>query len=75
MNVMTVNIQLDEKAAEIYTRASWEEQRKLQMLLGLWLREFDDSSLSLPTLMDQISDNAQERGLTPEILESLLNDE
>jgi hypothetical protein len=74
MNVMTVNIPLDEEAAQIYTRASIEQQRKLQMLLGLWLREFDDSSLSLPELMDQISDRAEERGLTPEILESLLND-
>jgi hypothetical protein len=68
MNVMTVNIELDEEAAEIYNKASAEEQRKLQMLLGLWLREFDDSSLSLSMLMDQISDRAQARGLTPEIL-------
>jgi hypothetical protein len=74
MNMMTVNIELDEKAAQIYTRASAEEQRKLQMLLGLWLREFDDNALSLSMLMDQISDRAEERGLTPEILESLLND-
>ena len=70
MDMMTVAIPLDKQAAQIYTRASTEEQQKLQMLLGLWLREFDDNSLSLPRLMDQISDKAQERGLTPEILES-----
>lgn len=67
---MTVNIELDEEAAKIYYKASADEQRKLQMLLGLWLHELDDSSISLSTLMDQISDKAQARGLTPEILES-----
>jgi hypothetical protein len=47
----------------------------MQVLLSLWLREFGKPTKSLRSLMDVISDKAQKRGLTPEILEALLNDE
>ncbi len=73
MSIATINIQLDEDAAQIYTQASAEKREKLRLLFSLWLREFED--LSLPSLMDKISDNAQKRGLTTEILDSLLYDE
>ncbi len=72
MAMATINIQLDKDAAQIYTTASVENQEKLRMLLSFWLREFDVSSIPLTDLMDEISDKAQARGLTPEILESLL---
>ena len=71
----TVNIQLDAEAARIYQQASKEEKQKMQILLSLWLREFGKPSKSLRSLMNEISDKAQSRGLTPEILEALLNDE
>ena len=70
MSVATISIQLDEDVAQIYTNASEEKQEKLRLLFSLWLREFEE--LSLPSLMDKISDNAQQRGLTAEILNSLL---
>jgi len=71
-----VNIPLDAELAQVYERASVEDQQKIQVLLGLWLREIADSdSDSLGELMDAISDRAQERGLTPELLDELLNDE
>jgi len=73
MSVATINIQLDQDVAQIYTRASEEKQEKLGLLFSLWLREVE--TLSLSDLMDKISDNAGQRGLTPEILESLLNDD
>ena len=72
MSVATISIQLDQEAAQIYTSASDERRKKLHLLLGLWLREFDN--LSLSSLMNRISDNAEDRGLTSEILESLLRD-
>lgn len=43
----------------------------MQLLLSLWLREFEKPSITLENLMDDISRKAQERGLTPEILEAL----
>lgn len=73
MSIAKVTIPLDADTARIYTSAPAEEQKKLQLLLSLWLREFAVSSTPLRTLMDQISEKAQARGLTPEILESLLN--
>jgi len=74
-NTATVNIQLDADAARIYYAASNEDKRKMQVLLSLWLRDFGMSSKPLKTFMDEISEKAQARGLTPEILETLLNDE
>ena len=73
MSTATISIQLEENAAQIYLEASEQKKEKLGLLIGLWLREFED--LSLPALMDQISDNAHKRGLTPEILDELLNDD
>lgn len=73
MSVATISIQLDTDAAQIYLESSEQKKEKLSLLISLWLREFEGISLS--TLMDQISDNAQKRGLTDEILDSLLADE
>lgn len=49
-----------------------EEKKKIQMLISNWLKEvtLKDKSF-LKQLMDEISDNARARGLTPEILEQL----
>ena len=73
MTVATINIQLDDAAAQIYTTASEEDRKKIQLLLSFWLREFDLPSISLAELMDEVSEKAQQRGLTPEILETLLD--
>jgi len=69
----TVNLPLDNETAKIYQQASSAEKKKMQILLTLWLREFDKPSTTLEQLMDDVSRKAQERGLTPEILESILN--
>lgn len=73
MAVSIISIQLDNDAARIYTAASASNKEKLRTLLSFWLREFDASSIPLTTLMDKISDKAQARGLSPEILEALLD--
>ena len=73
MSATTINIQLDQQAARIYRDASDQKRDKYSLLIGMWLRELE--YFSLPSIMDRISDNAQKRGLTPEILNSLLHDE
>ena len=75
MAIATVSIPLDDDIAQIYTSASADDKKKLHLLLSFWLREFELPSNSLATLMDSISKKAQSRGLTPEILETLLADE
>lgn len=72
--MVTVNISLDNETAKVYKRASSADKKKMQLLLSLWLREFEKPSTTLEKLMDDISRKAQERGLTPKIVESILND-
>jgi hypothetical protein len=56
--------------------ASAEDRRKLQLLLRLRLRELTGSpARPLKEIMDEIGRCAEARGLTPELLESLLSDE
>jgi hypothetical protein len=76
MDMAVINIPLDAELAQIYEQSSTENQQKIQLLLTLWLREMgDSSSISLSDLMDAISDRAQAQGLTPELLDELLNDD
>ena len=73
MTVEKITIPLDADTVRIYLNASLEEQKKLRLLLSLWLREFAISPIPLTIVMDQISKKARARGLTPEIVESLLH--
>jgi hypothetical protein len=65
---------LDADTARLYSQIPADLQRKFQLLLNLWLRDLIISPRPLQVVMDEISQKVQERGLTPEILESLLND-
>ncbi len=76
MATATISIQVDEEAAKAFAAASTEEQRKIELLLSLRLQDLTISSQrSLKSVMDEIGEQAEARGLTPEILESLLHDE
>lgn len=77
MATSTIQIPVEPELAETYYAASDEERRKVRALLILWLRDLEQGEIpSLPSIMDRLSDRAQERGLTPDILETLLtNDE
>ena len=71
-----ITIPVDPETARAFERASAEEQRKLRLLLSLRLRELTTTSLPpLRTILDEVGREAQERGLTPEILDSLLHTE
>ena len=76
MTTVPITLDLSPELAQIFKEMSPDEQRKLGSLLALWLQEFkSDDGQRLSELMDAISERAQQRGLTPEILESLLADE
>ncbi len=76
MATETITIQLDSEAARVFKAARPEEQKKMEALLSLWLKEIATTeNLTLKEVMDDIGRTAQERGLTPEILESILNEE
>ena len=69
----TITIPLDQETAQAYASASAEEKRKMQVLLSLWSRELALSQYSsLEQTLKEIADKAKNRGLTPEILDSIL---
>jgi hypothetical protein len=67
---------VDAETAQAFNSARDEERKKIRALLGLWLRDQKRSNgIALTQIMDEIGRKAQARGLTPEILESILRDE
>ncbi|MCS7309616.1 MAG: hypothetical protein NZ741_05300 [Armatimonadetes bacterium] len=71
----TVTIAVDADTAQLLAEAPAEVQQKLRFLLSLWVREFVVSPRPLQVIMDEISQRAEARGLTPQILESILHGE
>ncbi len=76
MSDTLITIPIDAETARVYYTASPEDRKKIEILLRLRLRELAEMpTASLAEIMDDIGAKAQERGLTPEILEALLRDE
>ncbi|MGI8670283.1 MAG: hypothetical protein ACR2J3_10645 [Aridibacter sp.] len=72
----TITLQVESDAARFYNDAPQTDKQKLQALFGSWLKQYADADAeTLKRTMDEISRNAQDKGLTTEILESLLADE
>ena len=69
----TITIRLDPQTARAYNSAAPEEKRKIQALLSLWVRELAAGEyVSLEQVLDEAGRKAKAKGLTPEILDSLL---
>ena len=76
MATATISIEVDPDTARAFAAASEEEQRKLKLLLKLRLRDLTVNPVRpLSQVMDEMGRIAEARGMTPEILESLLHDE
>ena len=74
MATETISIEVDSATARAFVEAPLEERRKLQLLLLLRLRELTTGPFRpLNQIMDEIGQKAEIRGLTADILESLLN--
>ena len=70
-----ITVSVDSDVANRYRSASNQERRKLDLLINLRLRDVTESEQSLRDTMLEISRNAQQRGLTPEILQAILDEE
>jgi len=69
----SITIPLDSQTARAYDSAAPEQKRKIQALLSLWLRELAAGEYPpLQQVLDNAGRKAKDRGLTPEILDSLL---
>lgn len=72
----TISLEVDADTARVFAGASAEDRRKLELLIRLRLRELTSlPARPLKQVMDAIGREAESRGLTPAILESLLRDE
>ena len=77
MNTMTKEIilEVEPTAAEIFGSANTNEKDFLQALVNsLLVRKKDLSKVHFKKLMDNISNDAELAGLTPEKLNKILND-
>jgi len=69
----SITIPVDPQTARAYDSATQEQKRKLQALLGLYLRDLTTRDLpTLQQILDEIGAKAAARGLTPEALDNLL---
>ena len=71
----TITIPVDQQVAQAWDAAGDQERQKAQALVGLWLREIlSEKRRSLEEIMDEAGRKAEARGLTQEILDSILKD-
>ena len=76
MMTETITLQVESDVARFYNEAPQTDKQKLQALFGSWLKHYAEADVdSLKRTMDALQHNAQSKGLTPEILDSLLADE
>jgi hypothetical protein len=76
MATAPLTISVDSDLAMAFANAQPADQKKMEMLLGIWLRELTTKPRkSLQQLMDEAGAEAERNGLTPEILAELLNEE
>lgn len=69
----SITIPLDPETALAYESAAPDEKRKIQALVSLWVRDLATGQrASLEQVLDEVGKKAKSRGLTPEILDSLL---
>ena len=75
MSTETITIEVDPRAAQAYNALSDEDRRKLGALLSLRVLEATQTTEALEAFMRRVSQNARQRGLTPEIFADILNDD
>jgi hypothetical protein len=68
-----ITIRVEPTAAAIYLGASEQDRRKLDALLSLRLTEASRQSRPLKEVIRDASREAQSKGLTPEILQDILD--
>ena len=70
-----ITIRVAPEAAATYLSASEQERRKFDALLSLRLTEASQRTRPLREIIREASSEAQANGLTPEILQEILDDQ
>ncbi|MDB9516871.1 hypothetical protein PN466_07915 [Roseofilum reptotaenium CS-1145] len=74
MQTQPIVIRVNAEVARIFEADSEQERRKFEALLSIKLSDVTRQKRPLEEVMSEIIRNAQARGLTPEILDSILSD-
>jgi hypothetical protein len=74
LNMANITIEVDPKIAQSFKNLKSTEQKKLSLLLGMWLEEAITNQESLGETLDKCSQQAIKNGLTPEILAAILSE-
>jgi len=69
-----ITIPVDGETARLYQIATSEQKQKVQLLLNIWLKKATATISQHKQFLDTLSEKAESRGLTPEILNSILNE-
>ena len=72
-NMKTIAIQIDEDIAQAFQSSQPEQQQQIQAWLNQWMRQALKIS-KLQNTMDRLSDEAVANGLTPEILQAIIDE-
>lgn len=76
MTTVPITLNVDPEAARAYEAMTEEERNKIQVLLSLRLRGvLVPTGLTLREAIDDVREDAERNGLTPEILDSILRGE
>lgn len=75
METEIISIRVDAAAAKAFRALPEKDRRRLEALLSIRLAEAAQSGESLDAVMQEIRRKAMDRGLTPEILTSLLDED
>ncbi|MCA6522116.1 MAG: hypothetical protein ACK6CP_01535 [Pseudanabaena sp.] len=70
----TITINVDSEVAKAYREAQVNKQQQLSTMIKLFFQP-DLANKTLSQVMAEIADKAEKRGLTPEILQSILEDD
>lgn len=69
----TITIHVNPRVAQLFRAAPPAQQQKLALLLNQRLMEALDTSETLEELMARVSRIAQAKGMTPEVLQDILD--
>ena len=69
-----ITISVDTETARLYQTATADQKQKIQLLLNIWLKKTTVSISQHKQFLDDLSTRAESRGLTPEILDDILNE-
>jgi hypothetical protein len=67
-----ITFQVDAEVADAFNQAPFSQQQAIQSVVSLWLKQMVQSE-SLAVITQEIRREAAEKGLTPDILQELLN--